>query len=69
MVGSALVIGGVLSFWAARALAGVTNTSGRADTVSAVTASAVLLLVGVCAVLPAARRAAHTDPLALLRSE
>jgi putative ABC transport system permease protein len=68
MVGAALLIGGVLSFWASRALAGVTNTSGHVDVVSAATASAVLLLAGVCAVLPAARRAAHTDPLTVLRN-
>ena len=36
---SALVIGGVLSFWASRALAGVTNTSGSVDVVSAAAAS------------------------------
>lgn len=69
MVGSALAIGGALSLWASRALAGITNTSGDLDMVSATAASAVLLLAGVGAVLPAARRAAHTDPLALLRSE
>jgi putative ABC transport system permease protein len=69
MVASALVIGGVLSFWVSRTLAGVTNTSGNVDAVSAAAASAVLLFAGVCAVLPAARRAAHTDPLALLRNE
>jgi putative ABC transport system permease protein len=68
MVGAALLIGGVLSFWASRVLAGVTNTSGHVDVVSAATASAVLLLAGVCAVLPAARRAAHTDPLTVLRN-
>ena len=69
MVGSALVIGGVLSFWASRVLAGVTNRSGHVDAVSVAAASAVLLFAGMCAVLPAARRAAHTDPLALLRND
>jgi len=69
MVAFALVIGGVLSFWVSRALAGVTNTSGNVDVVSALAASVVLLLAGICAVLPAARRAAHTDPLTLLRGE
>ena len=69
MVGSALLIGGGLSFWASRALAGVTNTSGRVDVVSTAAAAAVLLLTGVCAVLPAARRAARTDPLTVLRDE
>ena len=69
MIGVALIIGTVLSFWASRALAGVTNTSGNVDVVSALAASVVLLLAGICAVLPAARRAAHTDPLTLLRGE
>jgi ABC-type antimicrobial peptide transport system permease subunit len=69
MIGSALLIGGVLSFWASRALAGVTNSSGRVDMASAAGAAAVLLVTGVCAVLPAARRAARTDPLTLLRGE
>jgi putative ABC transport system permease protein len=69
MIGSALVIGGVLSFWASRALAGVTNTSGGVDVASAAAAAAVLVLAGVCAVLPAARRAAQTDPLTVLRGD
>jgi ABC-type antimicrobial peptide transport system permease subunit len=69
MVGSALLVGGLLSFWASRALAGVTNTSGHIDVASAAGAAGVLLLTGVCAVLPAARRAARTDPLTVLRGE
>jgi predicted permease len=69
MVGSALVMGGVLSFWTSRALSGFLVTPGRFDVVNVVTASAVLMLVGVCAVLPAARRAARTDPLIALRGD
>jgi ABC-type antimicrobial peptide transport system permease subunit len=70
MVGSALVVGGVLSFWAAQALGGaVVGTSGGVDLLSAGAAAAVLLLVSVCAVLPAARRAARTDPLVVLRGD
>ena len=69
MVAAALIIGGVLSFWTSRALAGVTNISGGFDIASGAAASAVLLLAGVFAVLPAARRAAHTDPLTLLRGD
>jgi ABC-type antimicrobial peptide transport system permease subunit len=67
MVGAALVCGSVLSFWAARALGTVVNTSGGFDLISAGAAAAVLVLVGVCAVLPPARRAARTDPLIALR--
>lgn len=69
MVGAALLIGGVLSFWASRALAGVTDTPGRLDVVNATAAAAVLLLSGVGAILPAARRAARTEPLTVLRGE
>jgi predicted permease len=69
MVGAALIIGGVLSFWTSRALAGVTNASGGVDVLSAGAASAVLLLAAVGALLPAAHRAAHTDPLTLFRAE
>jgi ABC-type antimicrobial peptide transport system permease subunit len=69
MVGSAIVLGGVLSFWASRAIAAVISTSGSIDLMSVSAAVAVLVLVGVCAVLPAARRAAHIDPLAALRGE
>jgi ABC-type antimicrobial peptide transport system permease subunit len=69
MVGSAIVLGGVLSFWASRAIAAVISTSGSIDLMSASAAAAVLIVVGVCAVLPAARRAARIDPLAALRGE
>jgi putative ABC transport system permease protein len=69
MVGSAIVLGGVLSFWASRAIAAVISTPGSIDLTSAGAAAAVLILVGVGAVLPAARRAARIDPLAALRGE
>ena len=68
MVGSALLLGGVLSLWTSRALSGFVITSGRVDPLSIAAASAVLMLVGLCAVLPAARRAARLDPLIALRS-
>lgn len=66
MIAVALVIGTVLSFWASRALAGITTTSG-VDVVSAAGAAAVLLVASIGAVFPAARRAARTDPLTVLR--
>jgi putative ABC transport system permease protein len=69
MVGAGLVVGGVLSFWAARALSGVIGATGRFDVLSVGVAAVVLLMVGAGAVLPAALRAARTDPLAALRSE
>ena len=67
MVGSALVMGGVLSLWTSRALSGFLVSNGPFDLVSLGIASLVLMLVGVGAVLPAARRAARTDPLIALR--
>jgi hypothetical protein len=69
MVGSALVFGVVLSFWASQALGAVVGESGGFDMVTAGAAGTVLILVGVCAVFPAARRAARTDPLAVLRGD
>jgi hypothetical protein len=69
MVGSGLAAGGVLSIWAARALSGVAVTASYPDTLSVGLAAALLAAVGVGAVLPAARRAARTDPLITLRSE
>lgn len=69
MVGSGLVVGGVLSIWAARALDSIVFATGRFDPLNLAAAAAVLMVVGAVAVLPAARRAARTDPLSALRSE
>lgn len=69
MVGFGLAVGGLLSIWVARALGGVILGTGHLDVVSAGPAAAVLMIVGAGAVLPAARRAARTDPLIALRSE
>jgi hypothetical protein len=69
MVGSALLAGGLLSLWTSRALSTVVVGAGRFDVASISMASAVLVVVVAAAVLPAARRAARTDPLIALRSE
>jgi len=69
MVGVGLVSGGALSIWAARALGSVVFATHHFDVVSLGVASMVLVLVGAGAVLPAAWRAARTDPLIALRSE
>jgi predicted permease len=69
MVGAGLVVGGVLSIWAARALGSAGFATGRLDAVSIAVPVAVLLIAGAAAILPAARRAAKTDPLAALRSD
>jgi putative ABC transport system permease protein len=69
MVGAGLVIGGVLSIGAARGLSGVVFGTGRSDIVSIGVAAVLLMVTGAGAVLPAALRAARTDPLMALRSE
>jgi putative ABC transport system permease protein len=69
MVGAGLVVGGVLSIWAARALSSMVFATARFDPLNIAVAAAVLMVVGAVAVLPAARRAARTDPLSALRSE
>lgn len=69
MVGLGLAVGGVLSIWAAPALGEMIATSGRADVLSVVAAAAVLIAAGVSAMLPAALRAARTDPLVAIRGE
>jgi hypothetical protein len=58
-----------LSVWTSQALSGVVVTSGGIDLVTAAAASVVLMLTGLSAVLPAARRAARTDPLTALRAD
>jgi putative ABC transport system permease protein len=69
MVGSGLAMGGVLSIWAARALSGAGFASDRFDVLSVSAPAAMLIIASGAAVLPAARRAARTDPLIVLRSE
>ena len=69
MVAAGLLVGGLLSFWAARALSGIIVAADRVDLVSIGVPVALLVLAGAVAVFPAARRAARTDPLAALRSE
>jgi putative ABC transport system permease protein len=69
MVGSALVLGILFSLWTSRALSSVVVSTNRFDLESTGVAFTVLLVVGIVAVLPVARRAARTDPLIALRSE
>jgi ABC-type antimicrobial peptide transport system permease subunit len=69
MVGAGLVVGGVLSIWATQALGSMVFAIGLLDPLNVAVAAAVLMVVGAVAVLPAARRAARTDPLSALRSE
>jgi ABC-type antimicrobial peptide transport system permease subunit len=69
MVGSGLAAGGLLSFWAARALGTTLYATDQWDVLRIGVAAAVLLVAGAGAALPAALRAARTDPLSALRSE
>jgi ABC-type antimicrobial peptide transport system permease subunit len=68
-LGFGLIAGGMLSMWATRALRGFTFAADRFDFSSIVVAAAVLVVAGCLAILPAARRAARTDPMMVLRSE
>jgi ABC-type antimicrobial peptide transport system permease subunit len=69
IVGSGLAVGGLLSVWAVQALGTVLFAADRSDLLIVGLAAAALMLAGTVAVLPAALRAAHTDPLIVLRSE
>jgi len=69
IVSTGLALGALLSIWSARALSGIVVGTARVDVMSGGIAAAVLLAAGVAAVLPAALRAARTDPLLALRSE
>ena len=68
IVTAGVAVGLLLSVWAGELLMNLAPTTERFNVVSAGTAAAVLLIVGVCAALPVARRAARTDPLIALRS-
>jgi putative ABC transport system permease protein len=69
IVGAGLVLGAIGSMWATRALSGFGFATSRFDPLNVAVAAAVLMAVGAVAVLPAARRAARTDPVRALRSE
>ena len=69
MIGFGLLVGGVLSIWAARALSSLLVATDHLDVVSVGVPAVVLMVAGALAVLPTARRAARTDPLIVLRSE
>jgi len=69
VVAVGLVLGGILSVWAASALRSVVPTSAGSNIVSATAAAVVLMAAACSAVFPAALRAARTDPLLALRSE
>jgi ABC-type antimicrobial peptide transport system permease subunit len=59
----------VLSIWTSRALGGLVFSTPHFDVLSMGVPAAVVIVAGVGAVLPAAFRAARTDPVTALRSE
>ena len=69
MVAAGLAIGGLLSIWAARALSGAGFVADGLDALSVSVPAAMLIIACAAAILPAARRAARTDPLIALRNE
>jgi predicted permease len=69
MVGTGLIVGGALSIWVARALGTISMGPAHADPWSITAAAALLTATGFVAILPAAIRAARTDPLIALRDE
>jgi putative ABC transport system permease protein len=69
VTGSGLAAGAVMSVWASAGLGGLVRATGHLDLLS-VTAPAVLVMaVGIAAIIPAALRAARTDPLSTLRAD
>ena len=69
MVGCGLLAGGVLSVWATRGISAFLFAPDRLDVLGVGLAGVVLVVAGVGAVLPAALRAARTDPQMALRAE
>jgi predicted permease len=69
MIGVGIVVGGLLSVWASRGLGNLVHATGGFDVLSLGLPTGVVLTAGMAAVLPAARRAARTDPLLTLRGE
>jgi ABC-type antimicrobial peptide transport system permease subunit len=69
IVGYGVAAGVLLSLWTTQGLGGAVVMPGRLDAASVAGAAAVLLMSGAAAVLPVARRAARSDPMAALRGD
>jgi putative ABC transport system permease protein len=69
MIGAGLAAGAALSVWTTKAFASLLLATTAGDILSIVLAAVVLFTAGAVAVLPAAVRAARTDPVTALRSE
>jgi hypothetical protein len=68
IVASGVAVGMLLAVWSGRLLSGLVPGAAQFDLGSTAAAAGLLLTVGACAVLPAGRRAARTDPLAALKA-
>jgi ABC-type antimicrobial peptide transport system permease subunit len=69
MVGTGLVLGGLLSVWTTEALSGLVFATHRFDPFNIAVVGTMLMVVGAIAVLPAARRASQLDPASALKAE
>ena len=69
MIGWGVIVGAVLSIWTARGFVAAGFAANQIDALSIGLPALLSIMVGAAAILPAARRAAHTDPLMALRSE
>jgi predicted permease len=69
IVAFGIVTGAVLAFWATRMLRSLLYEASLSDPVSGFVVLAVLVAVSLAAAYLPARRAAHVDPIAALRSE
>jgi ABC-type antimicrobial peptide transport system permease subunit len=69
MVVCGLAAGALLSIWAARALSAADVPVNGVDALSIGIPVTTLIMVAAIALLPAMRRAMHTDPLISLKSE
>jgi predicted permease len=69
IVTSGLIVGTVVSFGATRVLSAAITTSRAIEAFSLIAAALVLIASSIVAMLPAARHATRTDPVAVLRAE
>jgi putative ABC transport system permease protein len=69
IVSAGVAAGLMMSVWSGSMLAALAPATERFDLLTALAAAGILVIVGLSAVLPAARRAARTDPLAALRAD
>jgi hypothetical protein len=69
LIAAGLAIGGVVSMWATRAFASLVFAGRGFDALTVALPLTVVALAGLAAVLPAARRAARTNPSLVLRGE